>query len=180
MTALFAPGSQTGEADRGGEIMPARLRAIFAALHPVLPDQAPCREQPAYQATWWHNRIFNPDLANDAVVLAFTPDWKSAKADPWPDPQPEQPAGARHSRERTTAIVNCRIRQSRKTLVVARDHHRSNAVGCEREAPRRNIDLAGDRLFGSSSDDLSRGGVGLRLPLRAWPMPFDLRSARHV
>ena len=39
---------------------------------------------PARLATLWHNRLFNPNLAGDAAVLAFRPEWKSAEADPWP------------------------------------------------------------------------------------------------
>jgi hypothetical protein len=42
-------------------------------------------EDVAYQATWWHNRIFNTELSIGAVVLAFKPDWRNPKADPWPD-----------------------------------------------------------------------------------------------
>jgi hypothetical protein len=36
----------------------------------------------ARQATLWHNRTFNPDLPNDAVVLGLEPDWGSAQAHP--------------------------------------------------------------------------------------------------
>lgn len=38
----------------------------------------------AREASLWHNRLFNPALANDAEVLSFKPDWKNAAADPWP------------------------------------------------------------------------------------------------
>jgi hypothetical protein len=38
---------------------------------------------PARQATLWHNRLFNPNLAGNAAVLAFKPEWKSAESDPW-------------------------------------------------------------------------------------------------
>jgi hypothetical protein len=38
----------------------------------------------AHQATIWHNRIFNPDVPNTAVVLGFRPDWKNVHADPLP------------------------------------------------------------------------------------------------
>ena len=41
-------------------------------------------EDPAYQATLWHNRIFNPQLPGDLQILAFQPDWRSAQADPMP------------------------------------------------------------------------------------------------
>jgi hypothetical protein len=38
----------------------------------------------ARELTLWHNRMFNPGLAFDALVLAFHPDWKSANAVPEP------------------------------------------------------------------------------------------------
>ncbi len=41
-------------------------------------------DDPARQAALWHNRLFNPNVPSDALVLAFKPEWKSAEADPWP------------------------------------------------------------------------------------------------
>ena len=38
----------------------------------------------ARDATLWQARLFNPAIANDAVVLGFRPDWKSVEADPFP------------------------------------------------------------------------------------------------
>ena len=32
------------------------------------------------EATLWHNRLFNPSLPDDVLVLGFRPDWKSAEA----------------------------------------------------------------------------------------------------
>ena len=42
-----------------------------------LPDS-----HPWWQATFWHNALFNPALPGDARVLAFQPDWRHATADP--------------------------------------------------------------------------------------------------
>ena len=33
---------------------------------------------PYYQATYWHNRLFNPNLPGEIEVLSFTPDWAHA------------------------------------------------------------------------------------------------------
>ena len=41
-------------------------------------------DDPAREATLWHNRLFNPALPDDAHTLAFTPEWDSAKATPGP------------------------------------------------------------------------------------------------
>jgi hypothetical protein len=35
---------------------------------------------PVREATLWHNRLFNPSLPDDVLVLGFKPDWKSAEA----------------------------------------------------------------------------------------------------
>ena len=32
------------------------------------------------EATLWHNRLFNPVLPDDVLVLGFRPDWKSAES----------------------------------------------------------------------------------------------------
>jgi hypothetical protein len=37
---------------------------------------------PAFQATFWHNAMFNPHLPAGVKILAFQPDWSRAEADP--------------------------------------------------------------------------------------------------
>lgn len=37
---------------------------------------------PAFQATYWHNSLFNPHIPADISVLAFRPDWARTQADP--------------------------------------------------------------------------------------------------
>lgn len=39
---------------------------------------------PMRDATLWHNRLFNPALPDDMVVLSFRPDWSAAEARPNP------------------------------------------------------------------------------------------------
>ena len=39
-------------------------------------------EHPAFQATYWHNALFNPALPGSVRVLGFQPDWSRAEADP--------------------------------------------------------------------------------------------------
>ncbi len=38
--------------------------------------------EPAFQATYWHNALFNPALPGGLRVLAFQPDWARAEAEP--------------------------------------------------------------------------------------------------
>ena len=40
------------------------------------PEAAP------YQATYWHNALFNPRLPGGVRIVAFAPDWAHAEADP--------------------------------------------------------------------------------------------------
>ena len=48
----------------------------------------PCRvtdlapDDPAFQATYWHNAMFNAAMSAAARVLAFAPDWAESSADP--------------------------------------------------------------------------------------------------
>lgn len=78
LTALFGPGS--GLAARllsHGHCLlefaqfsqAYRLPCAVAALAPG---------HPFYQATFWHNRMFNPNLPAGIEVLSFTPEWPHA------------------------------------------------------------------------------------------------------
>ena len=39
-------------------------------------------DETAYQATYWHNRLFNPNIPGNIIVLGFLPDWSKAEAEP--------------------------------------------------------------------------------------------------
>lgn len=41
-------------------------------------------EHPVWQATYWHNALFNPKIPPDIRVLLFKPKWVEASADPPP------------------------------------------------------------------------------------------------
>ncbi len=38
-------------------------------------------DTPAYQATYWHNRLFNSRMPDDVIVLGFKPDWNKASSE---------------------------------------------------------------------------------------------------
>ena len=40
---------------------------------------------PDYQATYWHNRLFNPAMPSGVQVICFIPNWDEADADPLPN-----------------------------------------------------------------------------------------------
>ena len=82
MTALFGPSSDIAE---------RLLEAGRCTLHFDQYAQTydiPCRvdllaeNDPAWQATFWHNSLFNPNIPGDVKILGFTPDWAEAQADP--------------------------------------------------------------------------------------------------
>lgn len=84
LTALFGP-----EATLPGRIA-GRDDCMLAFTQFSQSFQLPCTatllpaDTPAYQATYWHNVLFNPATPGDARILAFTPDWARAQADPPP------------------------------------------------------------------------------------------------
>jgi hypothetical protein len=78
LTALFGPGSTLV-----AKLM-SRERCVLEFEQYTQGYRVPCkvgRLHPThafYQATYWHNRLFNPHLPADAEVLSFTPDWAHA------------------------------------------------------------------------------------------------------
>ena len=78
MTGLFSPGSALAEQllvdgkcllefEQFGQsyTLPCRIRQLEL-------------DEPAAQATIWHNRVFNPSLPDDVCLLGFQPDWDEA------------------------------------------------------------------------------------------------------
>ena len=82
LTALFGPDSETARRLlAAGE---ASLRFAQYSQAYVLPCRVAALDETdsAYQATYWHNRLFNPRIPAGAQVLGFLPDWAHATADP--------------------------------------------------------------------------------------------------
>ena len=82
MTALFGAGSQAALR----VINACHITLVFYEKNQqyVIPSKVRCLEKgdDAWQATYWHNHLFNPVLPGDCIVLQFTPDWTSAHAEP--------------------------------------------------------------------------------------------------
>lgn len=78
MTALFSPGSALAER----LLIEGKCRLEFEQFNQSY--VVPCRvrqlslQEPAAQATIWHNRVFNPSLPDDVELLGFQPDWEEA------------------------------------------------------------------------------------------------------
>ena len=82
LTALFGPRSETADALCAS----GRCRLLFEQYQQSydLPCAVRALEEadPAFQATYWHNALFNPALPAGARVLGLRPDWARAEADP--------------------------------------------------------------------------------------------------
>jgi hypothetical protein len=84
MTASFMEGSKSAEAIAAARTclldfeQYSQRFTMFCRVRKLKPGEA------AHEATLWHNRIFNPNVPNSAVVLGFRPDWKNVHAEPMP------------------------------------------------------------------------------------------------
>jgi hypothetical protein len=82
LTATFPPASPGASSIRAA----GHATLTFAAYNQRY-DLA-CRvwtlaeHNPLHQATYWHNLLFNPELAADTIILGFEPDWSCSTADP--------------------------------------------------------------------------------------------------
>lgn len=82
LTALFAPQSKAA----AQLVHLGRARLDFEQFNQRY--EIPCavtllgRDEPLWQATYWHNSLFNPELPGDVKILAFQPDWAHASAAP--------------------------------------------------------------------------------------------------
>ena len=75
MTALFSPGSEMAEELlRSGQ---CRLEfEQYEQKHSVACDVHQLSEgEYSYDATFWHNSLFNPSMPGAPVILGFTPIW---------------------------------------------------------------------------------------------------------
>ena len=75
MTALFGPRSALAA------LLCARGAASSTSSNTARAIAFPARSRgspsghPFYQATYWHNRLFNPNLPAAVEILSFRPDW---------------------------------------------------------------------------------------------------------
>ena len=87
MTALFAIDSPTA----ARLINHGRARLDFSEYNQSY--ELPCKVRnlephtDGYQATFWHNHLFNPNLPGEVLVIGFKPDWSNATAEPPIAPQ---------------------------------------------------------------------------------------------
>jgi len=82
LTATFPPGSPGAAAIRDAD----QVRLVFDAYHQTFELTAKvwrlAPHNPLHQATLAHNRLFNPTIPPDTVILGFEPDWAASTSDP--------------------------------------------------------------------------------------------------
>ncbi len=83
-TALFAPGSTVAEALVGAGEVVLEFEDYGQTFRMIARARRLKPRDKAFQATLWHNRTFNPEIANAAEVLSFAIEWQSAQAHPAP------------------------------------------------------------------------------------------------
>jgi len=84
LTATFPPNSPSAAALRAGGRCTLTFEA-YAQRYDLLCKVLPLgRRNPLYEATWWHNKLFNPSLHPETEILGFVPDWSASSADPMP------------------------------------------------------------------------------------------------
>lgn len=82
LTATFAPNSALSEKLTSSQAVSLSFEAYNQKFQLRCSTKQLQDEDELYQATWWHNVLFNPGLHPQTIVLAFVPDWDSCSADP--------------------------------------------------------------------------------------------------
>ena len=82
LTSSFPPNSPGAAKIREAERVTLTFEAYAQKFTLECKVWALTKGNALYQATWWHNHLFNPDLSGDAVILGFEPDWDASTAEP--------------------------------------------------------------------------------------------------
>jgi hypothetical protein len=79
LTALFGPGSGIVARLLNLGRCVLEFEQFTQAYRLVCAVRELAETQPLHQATYWHNRMFNPNMPDGIRILAFTPDWKHSE-----------------------------------------------------------------------------------------------------
>ena len=82
MTALFALDSPTGAHLLREKLVHLTFTEYNQSYHLPCAVRALSRNSDEYQATFWHNSLFNSTLPGEVLVVGFQPDWSLARARP--------------------------------------------------------------------------------------------------
>ena len=82
MTALFGPGSELASKVLEAEPCVLDFEQFSQSFRLPCSVSELAQTEPAWQHTYWHNLLFNPALPPNPRILAFSPHWSEAQADP--------------------------------------------------------------------------------------------------
>ncbi len=80
LTALFQPGGLLVRALLANRLCTLAFSQFSAAYTLPCTVRQLADDTPAYQATYWHNRLFNSRMPEDVIILGFKPDWNKASS----------------------------------------------------------------------------------------------------
>ena len=82
LTAAFSPNSPVAEAICTAKASSLTFENYGQRFDLDCTVSTLTKNNPLFQATWWHNKLFNPHLLPDTVILSFEPDWSRSSAKP--------------------------------------------------------------------------------------------------
>ena len=81
LTATFPPGSPGAASIRNAGKVRLRFEAYMQVFDLLCKVWRLVPQNPLYQTTMAHNRLFNPALPGNTEVLGFEPDWSSSSSE---------------------------------------------------------------------------------------------------
>ena len=78
MTASFAKGSSHVQALLDAEQCLLHFEQFNQVFNLVCTTRELVPAESGWQATFWHNHMFNPDLPGDITIIGFTPHWDNS------------------------------------------------------------------------------------------------------
>jgi hypothetical protein len=75
LTAAFNPGSHDAAELRAATGCSLRFQGYGHNFNLACSVETLEAANVLYQATWWHNALFNPNMPPETEILAFIPDW---------------------------------------------------------------------------------------------------------
>ena len=82
LTAAFSPDSPVAEAICAAKASSLTFENYGQRFDLDCTVSKLTKKNPLFQATWWHNKLFNPHLLPGTVILGFEPDWSRSSAEP--------------------------------------------------------------------------------------------------
>ena len=82
LTAAFSPDSPVAEVICAAKASSLTFDSYGQRFDLDCSVSTLTKNNPLFQATWWHNKLFNPHLLPDTVILSFEPDWSRSSAEP--------------------------------------------------------------------------------------------------